>query len=178
MDITDRALLGEYSGSKVAALFETAEQAGDVANALRTQLALEQAQVLVIAPGDPNPGRKLEPESRGILATIIKAHLILGIVGLLVGLIAWALLSWIQTPFVTNSRVLSLVVFAGFGITLGLFAGGLVALRPDHDPLLFKMKAGLAEGRAVVVVHPFDAGEKSRAEQMLARYGGEVVATL
>lgn len=178
MNAKTKALLAEHSSSKVAALFENAAQAGEVARVLRSQLALEESQVQIITPGDPAPGRKMEPESQGILATIIKAHLRLGLAGLFVGVVAWVALRFVQTPFVMSWGVLSFVVLAGFGMTFGLFAGGLISLRPDHDPLLFKMREGLDAGRTAVVVHPFDSEQKSQAGDMLARFGGEVVGTL
>jgi len=66
-------LTGEASNRKIAAVFGGPAEAQRAAQALRAALSLGQAQVQVIAPDEPHPGRKLEPESRGIWHTIVRA---------------------------------------------------------------------------------------------------------
>ena len=63
-------IIGELSNSKVAAVFANEADARAAAQAVASALSLGSAQVQVITPAEPHPGRKLEPESRGIWRTI------------------------------------------------------------------------------------------------------------
>ena len=60
----------------------------------------------------------------------------------------------------------------------GLILGGLVTLRPDHELLINRVKEGLRMGRWVVVVHPTNPDQTTRALTMLHHAGGEVIQTL
>ena len=66
----------------------------------------------------------------------------------------------------------------GFGITAGLFLGGLVALRPDHDRLVNATHDAMQEGRGTVVVHAFSSEQQQAAADFLSSRGGEVSKTL
>ena len=80
---TDGPVLGERAPSKVAALFGDQRGAEAAAARLRRELGLGEAQVRVLSPGDPHPGRKIEPDDRGIWRTAIKSHVTLGLLGLM-----------------------------------------------------------------------------------------------
>ena len=86
------SLSGELSNSKIAAVFPDASRARLAAQAVTAALSLGAAQVQVITPAEPHPGRKLEPEPRGIWRTIVRAHARLGLVGAVAGLVAFAAL--------------------------------------------------------------------------------------
>ena len=83
-------ITGELSNSKLAAVFADEGSARAAAQFVSAALSLGQAQVQVITPTEPHPGRKLEPESQGIWRTIIIAHMRLGIVGAVFGLLVFA----------------------------------------------------------------------------------------
>lgn len=172
------SLTGEHSDSKVASVFDSHQRAQDVARMARQQLGLQPSQVQVVSPQDANPGRKVEPESRGIFRTGLVAHLKLGLAGLAVGALAFALLYLLGVPAITRSPWMAGWSITGLGGFLGLMAGGLVMLRPDHTPMLAKVGSALEEGRHAVVVHAFDSGERDRAHAFLAGQGGETVRTL
>src|SRR6476620_9365723 len=57
-------ITGELSNSKVAAVFPRESAARKAAEGVSAAVSLEMAQVQVITPAEPHPGRKLEPESR------------------------------------------------------------------------------------------------------------------
>jgi hypothetical protein len=174
----ETVLTGEVSNSKVAAVFATAAAARDAAAGIRRTLALQDAQVEVLAPGDAHPRRRLEPESRGIWKTIVRAHVRLGIVGALFGLVAFAALYFGGVQFIVRSPVASVLVLLFFGATGGLMLGGLVALRPDHDRYVQHAITALETGRAVVVVHAFSSGQREQAARELEALGGETTSTL
>jgi hypothetical protein len=83
-----RWLSEEQSNSMVGAEFDSADDARAAADAVRSVDGLEPSDLRVIKPGDPQFERKLEPESRGIAGTLVRAHLALGIVGLCAGRIS------------------------------------------------------------------------------------------
>jgi len=56
--------------------------------------------------------------------------------------------------------------------------GGLVTLRPDHDPYVMKVLGALREGDSAVVVHALSAEQKREAERILAQAGNETTSTL
>ncbi len=171
-------VIGEYAGSKVAAIFASESAARDAAASVRQALSLGDAQVQVITPRDRHPGRKMQPESRGIFRTMIQAHLKLGLVGLVAGIALWFLLRALGVGFIVNTGLLTLVVLAGFGAAAGLMLGGLITLRPDHDPYMNAVHTAMGEGRSAVVVHPFDAAQRDAVEARLKEVSGEVVSTL
>lgn len=172
------SLTGEISDSKVAAVFDSEDRARTIARELRAQLGLRDSQVQVISPHDRHPGRKLLPEGRGIFRTILIAHYKLGLAGLALGGLLFAILYAMGVSAVVSSPVLAGLLIVGYGGVFGLMVGGLVSLRPDQDPYLLKVRGALKEGCSAVVVHAFNAEERARAEDALTARGGDTVRTL
>lgn len=171
-------ITGEVSNSKVAAVFPQEFSARQAAKGVAEALALTPAQVQVITPGEPHPGRKLEPESRGIWRTIVVAHVRLGILGAVAGVLVFAGLYAGGLAFVVNSPVASALVLLFFGAVGGLFLGGLVSLRPDHDRYVEATREAMASGQTTVVVHAFSAEQRAEAAEFLKAQGGDVTSTL
>jgi len=171
-------IIGELSNSKVAAVFANEADARAAAQAVASALSLGSAQVQVITPAEPHPGRKLEPESRGIWRTIVVAHVRLGIVGVVVGLLAFAALYAAGLPLIVNSPVAAALALLFFGAVAGLMLGGLVALRPDHDRYVEAARDAMESGNTTVVVHAFSGEQADQAADLLRAQGGEVTATL
>jgi len=172
------SLTGERSDSKVAAVFDSEGRAHEVARQAREALGLQESQVQVVTPQDSHPGRKMEPEGKGIFRTGIIAHLKLGLAGLALGALAFALLYAAGVPAIVNSPWMAGWSITGLGGFLGLIAGGFVTLRPDHTPLLATVGTALEEGRCAVVVHPFTDEERDRAQAFLEAQGVETRRTL
>jgi hypothetical protein len=176
--MSDNPVTGEVSNSKVAAVFDSEVTARAAATAVAKKAGLESAQVKVVTPGEQDPGIKLEPEGGGILRSIVVAHVRLGVVGLVVGAIAFALLRWMEVGAVVNSPWLSAMVMIAFGGVGGLMLGGLVALRPDHDLYILATREAMAEHRTTVVVHALSSEQADRAAEVLAGLGANVTRTL
>lgn len=171
-------ITGELSNSKIAAVFPRESTARQAALGVAQALSLTQAQVQVITPAEPHPGRKLEPESKGIWRTIVVAHVRLGIAGAVGGLLVFAALYASGLAFIVNSPVaaaLALVFFCTIG---GLFLGGLVSLRPDHDRYVEATRDAMAAGNTTVVVHAFSTEQRDEAAAFLRAQGGDVTSTL
>lgn len=172
------SLSGEHSVNKVAVVVAEEASARRIARRILGDLGLKARQVVVLTPQTQRVGRALEPESHGILNTILIAHYKMAIVGLMAGILLFAVLHGLGIEAVTQSPGLAIAVIASFGIVLGLMAGGLVALRPDHDPYLQGVRSALEEGQSAVVIHAFDDSEKERAVEWLSRVGQDVIKTL
>jgi hypothetical protein len=171
-------LTGEFSNSKLAAVFASESEARQAAAAVAATLSLGAAQVQVITPTEPHSGRKLEPEPRGIWRTIVRAHAKLGLVGAVAGVMTFAALIAADGPFIVNSPVAAALVLLFFGTVAGLLLGGLVALRPDHDRYVLATRDAMDAGKTTVVVHAFSAEQRAQAAEFLRGQGGEVTSTL
>ena len=176
--MSDIAVTAEVSNHKVAAAFSDASTARQAAAAVASTLSLAGPQVQLIAPGEPHPGRKLEPESRGIWETIVVAHVKLGVAGVVAGAAVFGLLYAMGVPFIVNSAIAALLVLMFFGGVAGLMLGGLVALRPDHDRYVEATREALQEGRTMVVVHAYSVEQRAQAADFLKARGGDVTSTL
>ena len=171
-------ITGELSNSKVAAVFPSEAAARHAASAVAGALDLGPAQVQVVTPGEPHPGRKLEPESRGIWRTIVVAHVRLGIVGGIIGLLVFVALYLAGIPFVTRNALAAGLVLLFFSTVAGLMLGGLVSLRPDHDRYVEATRDAMAAGETTVLVHAFSTEQRDRAAEFLRGEGGDVTRTL
>lgn len=170
---------GELSNHKVGALFQDEGAARAAAGVVRDALGLSEAQVQVVTGREQTPGRKIQPESRGIFKTVLMAHAKLGIAGAVVGLLAFLVLAYaLGIPMFANSPVTSALVLIGFGAVAGLMVGGLVSLRPDQEAYSVQMREGVRDGRVAVVVHAFDREQMEKARTLLEERSGEVTATL
>jgi len=171
-------LTGEVSDHKVAGVFGEAPAADAAAATVRSALELGDAQVLVVRPGDAGVGLAAEPEERGIARTIVRTHVLLGLAGAVLGGVVFAVLWSMGVPMIVQSATLAAAVLVVFGAVAGLMAGGLVSLRPDHDPYNAAIRDAHEQGRAVVIVHAFSASQCAAADEQLRRLGAQTVRTL
>ncbi len=176
--MSDNPLTGEVSNSKLAAVFDSGADARAAAAALLSEAGLQPQQVKVVGPDEPDANIKLEPEGRGIWRTIVVAHVKLGIVGAILGAIAFGIMMWAGLPFVTRSPVAAAAVTIAFATVGGLLLGGLVSIRPDHDRYVQATHDAMEARRTTVVVHALSKDEQQRASELLAARGAEVTATL
>lgn len=176
--MSDNPLTGEVSNSKLAAVFDSTAAARDAAAALLSEAGLQPQQVKVITPDEPDANIKLEPEGKGIWRTILVAHVRLGIVGAILGAIAFGAMMWAGLPFVTRSPVAAGLVTIFFATVGGLLLGGLVSIRPDHDRYVHATRDAMEARRTTVVVHALSKDEQQRASELLSARGADVTATL
>lgn len=169
---------GEISPHKVAAIFPDASQARAAAHSVRAALALPDPHVQVITPDTHRPGRKLEPESHGIFAVMMKAHAALGVAGFLAGLLIFWVLWQLDLPLIVQNRWAALGAILFFSTMGGLMLGGLATLRPDHDVYIMSVLDACRDGRSAAIVHARTADELDAARAHLASAGGEMVSTL
>lgn len=174
-------LVAEKSSTKVAAVFESESGARAAAVAVRDAAGLSEAQVRVLSPADGKLrhslfGRKVQPESSGIVRTFWRSHLVLGGIGGAIGLFIWS--AWGSNPLIASSPVGALIALVGFGITFGMLAAGLLTLRPDQAALFTQLRSKLQAGQWGVVFHPTTPEQADAATQALGRQGAVVLKSL
>ena len=125
--MTDHVVTGEVSNSKVAAVLDSKAAALQAADALRRTLHLKDSQVRVVAPHDPRAGKKLEPESKGIFSTMLRAHFWLGLLGAVLGAVLFWVLWALRIPFIVHSAA-----YAAGAIDLLRRGRGADVRRPGH----------------------------------------------
>ena len=176
--MSELPITGEVSNSKLVAVFDTAASAQAAATAIRADMPLQPSQVEVMVPGEPDAGRRLEPESRGIWRTIVVAHSKLGVLGAIAGALVFAAMYWMGIRFIVESPWAAGLILICYGAVAGLFLGGLMVLRPDHDRYIQAARDAQANDRAMVVIHAFSRAEAAAAGEILRKRGGEVTSTL
>ena len=177
MTTTASAFFGEKYLTKVAAVFDDADQARAAAERVGREANIASDQIRVLRPDDPAMSRKLEPETRGIARTLLRAHVTLGTAGLLIGLGAAFLLLALDIVLFAWNPLYTVLVFAFFGAIAGLLLGGLVSLRPDHDRLIAWVRSSAREGEWFVLVHARDHEQERRAKDALQALSRKVVST-
>lgn len=160
-------ITGETFDHKISAVFDKESEAIDAVEKIRQHTDLRDAQIFLINPRDRRAGKRLEPEDKGIWRTLLRAHLWLGIAGAAVGLLLYVLLMAIGIPFIRANPTPSAIILLAFGIIGGMMLGGLVTIRPDHDPYLISARKALREGKYVVAVHAASLEQQQQAKKIL-----------
>jgi hypothetical protein len=166
-------LFGERSLTLVAASFLNGNDADRAAGVLRR--ALPAGSVDVLRPSDADASRKMAPDPSGIWRTLVRTHLLLGVVGPVVGVLVafglWAL-GW---PALRASPWLAMLFLGLLGGFVGMMAAGLLSLRPDQSRVILHVRERMRRGRWAVVAHPRDRRQAVLAQSQLEMAGGEVM---
>lgn len=176
--MTWQALFGERATTKIAAVYETRNAASAAVETLSREAKLEPSQWTLVAPEEQGFARKLEPETDGIARTGIRAHLILGAIGLLAGAAFWAFLYVLPITYVVASPGASAAVIISFATILGMMLGGLVTARPDHQIVILKVRKAAEQGKWSLVLHPRTPEQCEALMQALNDAGADAVRTL
>ncbi|MCB1888955.1 MAG: hypothetical protein KDH20_15200 [Rhodocyclaceae bacterium] len=174
-------LFGERSLTKIAGLFPSREAAMSAAHELPRAAAMSDRQVAVVGPADDADASgtriadKIEPEPTGVGRTLTRAHLVSAAVGAAAGALLFVALMAIGLAALATTPWMSLGAFVFYGATLGLLAGGLLALRPDHSRVLEQVRAAVRSGRWAVIAHPTSSDQAGRAQAVLHARAGDVV---
>jgi hypothetical protein len=168
--------IAEKSLTLVAASFDDRVQAEQVASTLKRDPAVD-GQVSLIAPDDPLAARKMEPDQRGIWRTMLRGHVVFGVLGALAGAaIAFAVIAaW---PAAASSPGFTLLFLTVLGTFFGGMVGGLVTLRPDHDAVIQQVHAAQERGQWAVVVRPLSEACARSASTTLEAAGATPMRSL
>lgn len=166
-------IFGERSLTKVAAIFDSRVLAETTALRLRQASGMTDAQVKLVGPEDEMGvveaplSRKLEPESSGIWHTMIRAHVVTGVMGVAAGGLFYLGLRMLGNVAIVSNPIISLVVTLFFGGIFGLLFGGLLTLRPDHYRVMASVRKAIKRGRWAVVSHPVNHDQTEQVMSLL-----------
>jgi len=179
-----RLIFGERSLTKVAGLFPSKSLAESVARQVKQTAGLDDPQVYLVGPPDgaafnsPAFSRKLEPESKGIWRTLIRAHVFAGTAGVIVGILVYLGFIAAENAAVKSTPGMSLVAMVFFGGLTGLLLGGLLTARPDHARVITIVRRAIRQGRWAVVIHPLTQHQLDMSLRELRDRSDRVVRSL
>ncbi len=161
-------LLTEENPHLVSGEFEYRRDASAVVERLLTVTGLRRAQVELLEPGTHQVARKVEPKSRAIGRTLVRTHVLLGILGLVVGLVAATALVMGGPEMTRSSPLMTFIFVPTLTMFMGLLMAGLVALRPDHGPVIKATRDAVNEGLWTVVARCADQRQADHADRVLS----------
>src|SRR5699024_1470535 len=173
-----KTLIGEHYGSKSVGILENEREADRIVARLKDKIGLRSRQIRIIHPHETHYDRKLEPETQGIVHTAIRAHSILGLAGLVLGLLAWAIVFASGWPGVRCAPLLSAVALMFVSTAGGLMLGGLVTARPDHENVILHVRDAARQGKWSVVVHTDGAAQLAQTKRALGTATDHVWSSL
>ncbi len=171
-------LFREKATTKVAAIFDTEVAASTTAARVKDAAGLQATQVLLVEPYEKDYAKKLEPETQGVARTALRAHLVLGLAGLVAGALIWIALYSAEIEAIRTTPGLSALAFLFFGAIAGMLLGGLVTARPDHQLVVQRVQIAAGEGRWSLVIHPRDAAQCDAVIATLAETDADVARSV
>lgn len=160
-------LFGEKATTKLAGFFDSQQELETVSSEIRRLAGLQNPQLWVVRPHDSDYAHKLEPETQGVVRTALRAHIWLGLAGLVAGAILWLVLYFMGIAAVVSSPYYSAAVIIAFSAVGGLLLGGLVTSRPDHQVVIQAVDTATKAGRWSLVMHPRNEAQCEAAEAVL-----------
>ena len=172
------SISGEHFDHKVAAIFQDEFSAKRAVDILRKTTSLQNQQIFVVSPNDRHPGWELEPVDRGIWRTMLRAHVWLGLIGAVVGLLLFLILFATGIPFIVANAITAAAIAIAFGAVFGMMFGGLMTLRPDHMPYVSVSQSALRKGKFIVAVHASSANQLKEANYAFNKLQVKTVSSL
>lgn len=176
--MTWQALFGEKATTKLAGFFETQAELDSVSSELRQVSGMQNTQLWVVRPYASDFDHRLEPETQGVVRTAVRAHLVLGALGVVAGLIFWGVLYALAVPAIVSSPYYSGGAIVAFAAVGGLLLGGLITSRPDHQIVIQAVDSATKAGRWSLVLHPRDQAQCKSVESVLASAQVETVRSI
>jgi hypothetical protein len=176
MHVTDFKL--EKYPHKIAILTDTLDTAREITQDLGEEIPITDDVVSIVSPYDSAISRKLEPDARGVLGTIVKAHIYAGTIGTLIGFLLAATLLLAQVAIAVSHPWLFLIILSTVGLLVGLIIGGAVSIRPDQLKLMVDVQEASTEGGWSIVVHSSDRTHVDSVRRIFERYKGQITETL
>lgn len=179
-----RLIFGERSLTKIAGVFASKSLAESVVARLKQAASLDDPQVYLVGPQDGAAvgsaafSRKLEPEQAGIWRTLIRAHVVFGVAGLIAGALIYLAFRAMDNTAVASTPGMSLVAMLFVGGSAGLLFGGLMTVRPDHYRVISAVRRAVRRGRWAVIIHPLTQPQIDVAMRELRARSVRVVRSL
>lgn len=163
----DTNIIDEKHPSKVAGIFNSIATAKAAQAKLIKQGHFKAKDIKIVYPHDAGISQKIAPRDSGIATTLVNAHIIIGLGGLLFGLLLAFVLTLLGPDMFRSSPLLVYLALGFVGAMLGLMIAGGVSLRPDQDPLISDTVEASNENKWSVVVQIDDIESNERAQTIM-----------
>lgn len=173
-----KMLSGERFTKKLVGVFDYENEAIVIMERLKQQLGLRDEQMQLVHPYEKNYDIKLEPETRGVARTAVRAHTTSGVGGLLVGILIWAVLYAVGGDAVRSAPIGAAVAIIFFATAAGLMLGGLITARPDHEGVILHVREAVEQGKWALIVHSRGASQSNKAEAILSNRTDDVLSSV
>ncbi len=184
MDYLLQGMGEEKSLTKVVGLFAREAEADIAVRRLLRLPGMRRGQVRLLGPQHAGLRARdllseaLEPEPRGPVTTLLVTHAVAGMLGAMLGLLAFGYLIATSEPAVLNSPLLAFMAIVGFGTTFGLMLGAMAALRPDRVWVIRRVRSALRKRQWVVVAHATDTHQTALVQDLLGSSEAQLVRSL
>ncbi|MFY8327465.1 hypothetical protein [Pseudoalteromonas sp. ZZD1] len=171
------SLNNEEFATKVAGIFDSKDRADNAFSSLSEDKEFEQSNIEIISAHDQRFDEKIEPEDKNIGKTLLKTHLLFGVLGLGVGLIISSVFLFIDVEFMQSFVLETYAGVSTVCIFIALLVAGFVSIRPDHDPLINEVRNATRSGKWVLVVHTDSHKKGNKAKELIKPFATNVTAT-
>lgn len=165
------------SENKVAGFYPDGVTLERAAAQLETQ-GVGREQMSVITPDDEFPADKVETDSKAVKQDMWKFHLAAGVTGLGAGIVLAALLTMLGPSLFSSSPLMTFIILTNVGFLGGLMVGGFIALRPDQDVLIDRVRKSNSEKRWTLVVRTASAKQREKVQIFLRASAQSVSSTI
>ncbi len=138
--------------SQVAAIFSSPTDAKDAVDVLTADTSVAREQIIVLQPGEDSLGKKIEADSQHLGKRMLASHVMMGLIGLVVGMAAAFALVTFGPALTQQNPLFTYLALISPGLFIGLFVAGLFGLRPDRTELIETVRHALKQKRTAVVV--------------------------
>ncbi len=176
-------LLAERSPHKLAGIYARGDAAHEAQREIVAEGRMHVRQVRVLNPrndADDSDAlfRQIEPEGERIPRTLLRTHVLLGISGAFVGIMAFAIAWSSGSEMLRSTPVAGFIAFTFLTAVAGMLIAGLIGLRPDQRVLAMRLQDRLRDGQWAVIAHPLDRCQSDAAGRVLGRSARQVLRTL
>ncbi|MBU3023014.1 hypothetical protein [Aestuariibacter sp. A3R04] len=163
------------SNTQVAAVFESERDALTTIDTLVQRIGMSESQYALIKPLDDGFSEKLEVESSKLGRSMWHSHLVLGFAGFAVGMVAAFLLVRYGPALTINNPVFTYIALISPGLFIGLFAAGLLGLRPDRTHIIEIVRSAIKRRKFALVVNIDKHQSPTTIHNILCQYSTKVV---
>lgn len=168
----------EKHPTKVGAIFNSEDKAQTAFSALHKSGDFIKSEIKLIPPYDSGYDKKLEPEDKKLGQTLLKSHLILALVGIVVGIFIASLLLLSGPIFLQEYIVATYLSISMLCAFIGLLIAGVISIRPDHDHLINKVRKASQKGQWAVIAHTNSRDKMEKAKEIMRPFAISLSATL
>ncbi|NDV93123.1 hypothetical protein GTH32_18295 [Alteromonas sp. 345S023] len=163
---------------KVCAIYTDETSAKTAAESVREKAALKPDEVDILNPHDTQFDQKIENKDSQVGFFMLKAHIAMGIVGVVICVVIAAILSFVGPSYTQDSPMMTTLALSILGLFGGLMIAGFISLRPDQDGVVDQARNATREGKWVVVVNSPSHEKTEQAYNLLGKTAVSVTSSL